>query len=86
MVTGKKKTDESSKEDQVEVPMARGAFAASSDHDAVALGRMMGSFGARTNLIRKQGRSMLFGCNHVKNVARKFSFDLNILIAFICFE
>ena len=57
-MAGEKKTEESSKKkDQVEVPKGQGAFAASSGHDAVAValaGRMMGSFGARTNLIRKQ--------------------------------
>ena len=55
-MAGEKKTEESSKkEDRVEMPKGQGAFAAGSDHDAVTLaGRMMGSFGARTNLIRKQ--------------------------------
>ena len=65
-MAGKKKNQEKSKEDQVEVPKIQSAFAASSDHDAVALGRMMGSFGARTNLIRKQVICLLFGDCHIK--------------------
>ena len=56
-----KKTEESSKEDQAEVHEVQGAFAASSDHNALAFRRMMGSFGARTNLIRKQVQPYLFG-------------------------
>ena len=56
-----KKTEETSKEDQAEVHEVQGAFAASSDHNALAFRRMMGSFGARTNLIRKQVLPFIFG-------------------------
>ena len=60
-----KKTEESSKEDQAEVHEVQGAFAASSDHNALAFRRMMGSFGARTNLIRKQVQTSLIGLSPV---------------------
>ena len=56
-----KKTEENSKEDQAEVHKVQGAFASSSDHNALAFRRMMGSFGARTNLIRKQVQHFIFG-------------------------
>ena len=56
-MAGEKTEKGAGEEDQVEVPgKAREAIAASGAHNALTLTQMMGSFGARTNLIRKQVR------------------------------